>query len=97
MQTKNECRGAVVRSVAGRDRYRIFMITDVCSDGSPCVMIADGVLHKLSKPKKKNLCHLAVLAAADEDKTSNLTSDSALKSYLTAFETGRENDKSDSV
>lgn len=79
-------RGAVVRSVAGRDRHRIFMVTGACDDGSLCVMIADGALHTLSKPKKKNLRHLAVLAAADGGKTSNLSSDSALKAFLDAFE-----------
>lgn len=86
MYTDLVCRGSVVRSTAGRDRHRIFMVTGACDDGSLCVMIADGALHKLSKPKKKNLRHLAVLAAADEEKTSNLDSDSLLKSYLEAFE-----------
>lgn len=86
MYTDLVCRGSVVRSTAGRDRHRIFMVTGACDDGSLCVMIADGALHTLSKPKKKNLRHLAVLAAADEEKTSNLSSDSSLKSYLEAFE-----------
>ena len=86
MYTDLVCKGAVVRSIAGRDRHRIFMVTGACDDGDLCVMIADGALHSLSKPKKKNLRHLAVLAAADEEKTSSLRSDSLLKSYLEAFE-----------
>ena len=49
------CRGAVVRSLCGRDRYRLFMILQRCDGGSQCVWIADGALHPLSKPKKKNL------------------------------------------
>lgn len=88
MYTDCECLGAIVRSLKGRDRHRVFMITGACSDGSSCVLVADGVLHPLSKPKKKNLCHLAVLAAAGEDQTSHLSSDSALKSFLKAFEDG---------
>ncbi len=91
MYTFDVCRGAIVRSTAGRDKHRIFMVTGACDDGSLCVMIADGVLHKLSEPKKKNLRHLAVLAAADEEKTSDLNSDSALKSFLEAFEASGDN------
>lgn len=86
MYTDIVCRGTVVRSTSGRDKHRIFMVTGACDDGSLCVMIADGALHTLSKPKKKNLRHLVVLAAADEEKTSNLSSDMALKAFLDAFE-----------
>ena len=79
--------GAVVRSLAGRDRYRLYCIVDVCNEsGSPSVMIADGKLHLLSRPKKKNLRHLAVLAAAPDGETSYLCSDSALSDFLEDFE-----------
>lgn len=82
-------RGAVVRSIAGRDRYRLYAVVGAYAQSDPgtsCVMIADGALHKLSGPKKKNLRHLAVLAAAPDGETSYLSSDSALKAFLEEFE-----------
>ena len=86
MSGAEECRGAVVRSLCGRDRFRLYMITGRCDGDSQRVTIADGALHPLSKPKKKSLRHLAVLAAASGEATSVLSSDSELKSYLEAFE-----------
>ena len=79
--------GSVVRSVCGRDRKRIFVITGICQNVSDRVLIADGELHKLSKPKMKNLRHLAVLAAADNEVTSfHQGGDSELKRFLEDFE-----------
>lgn len=83
------CIGSVVRSKCGRDRKRIFLIVGVCNDGSGRVLVADGILHPLSKPKKKNLSHLAVLAAAGDKETSfSLSSDREISSYLLSFEEG---------
>ena len=48
--------GAIVRSLAGRDAKRVFMITALCedsSDGAVYVYVADGNLRKVGKPKKK--------------------------------------------
>ena len=53
------CIGAVVRSKAGRDRYRLYRIVGITEDGR--VQIANGVLHTLKRPKVKNLRHLEVL------------------------------------
>ena len=79
--------GSVVRSKCGRDRKRIFLIVGVCDDGSGRVLLADGELHPLSKPKKKNLSHLAVLAAAGAEDTSfQFGSDSEINDYLKSFE-----------
>lgn len=78
--------GSVVRSIAGRDRKRLFMIVGVCSDGSDRVMLADGHLHKISSPKKKSLRHIAVLAIAGEDQTSIPDEDEKLYEYLKGFE-----------
>ena len=81
------CVGSVVRSLCGRDRKRVFLIVGVCSDGTDRVLVANGALHTLKKPKKKNLTHLAVLAAAGEEETSfQMDSDSAIASYLKGFE-----------
>ena len=82
-------RGAVVRSKSGRDRYRVFAIVDVCSDGR--VLIADGKLHTLADPKKKNLRHLTVLAADGVAVTSlSKGSDHDLCEFLRNFEKARE-------
>ncbi|MBQ3528807.1 MAG: KOW domain-containing RNA-binding protein [Clostridia bacterium] len=81
------CIGSIVRSLCGRDRKRLFVITGVCKESSDRVLIADGELHPLSKPKMKNLRHLAVLAAAKDAQTSfHKVSDSELKKYLCDFE-----------
>lgn len=78
--------GAVVRSLTGRDKKRLFMIVGVCRDGSGRVMLADGHLRKISSPKKKSLRHLAVLAIADGDETSIPDEDEKLYEYLRVFE-----------
>lgn len=49
--------GAVVRSTKGRDAGRLFLIVGELDD--PYVLIADGDLRRLGKPKKKKIKHLA--------------------------------------
>jgi len=79
--------GYVVRSLCGRDRKRVFLIVGISPEGSGRVLVADGKLHTLEKPKKKNLAHLAVLAAAGEEGTSfRMDSDREIASYLESFE-----------
>ncbi len=46
----------LVLSVSGRDKNRIFMVTEVLD--SNYVLIADGMLRKLETPKKKKVKHL---------------------------------------
>ena len=89
---EQSCIGSVVRSLCGRDRKRIFMIVGICEGTSDCVYVCDGRLHPLSKPKKKNLRHLAVLAAATEEGTSILSgkSDEETFRYLESFEKSKE-------
>lgn len=48
--------GRVCISKSGRDQGRAFLITEVIEE--PYVLIADGALRRLSKPKKKKLKHL---------------------------------------
>jgi len=54
-------RGKFVLSAAGRDKDRIFAVTDVIDESF--VFIADGMLRKIEKPKKKKLKHLKILDA----------------------------------
>lgn len=48
--------GRVCLSRSGRDKGRYFMVTEVLNQDY--VMIADGVMRKLAKPKRKKIRHL---------------------------------------
>ena len=56
--------GAVVISKAGRDRGRAFLV--VGSADEEHVLLVDGCLRKLSRPKKKKLKHVRVEPAVVE-------------------------------
>lgn len=49
--------GAIVRSKAGRDKFRFFVVIDVVDNDY--VTIADGDLRKIDSPKKKKIKHLS--------------------------------------
>lgn len=78
------CIGAVVQSKTGRDRYRLYVIVGVTEDGR--ALIANGRLHTLEKPKKKNLRHLAVLRQGAAEASPYWDTDDALHAYLQDFE-----------
>lgn len=48
--------GQIVKSIAGHDKDRFYMIVQVEKDS---VTIADGKARKLGKPKRKNVLHIA--------------------------------------
>ncbi len=48
--------GQIVRSKAGHDKGNVFFIVGILDDGY--VLIADGDLRKVEKPKKKKIRHL---------------------------------------
>lgn len=50
--------GQVVRSRAGRDKGRIFLVLNIIDEQN--VLIIDGDLRKLDNPKQKKLKHLIV-------------------------------------
>jgi ribosomal protein L14E/L6E/L27E len=56
--------GCVVRSMAGRDKGRLFLAVGVA--GEAHLLIADGDLRKVEKPKKKKLRHLNATATQCE-------------------------------
>lgn len=58
MFTENIVPGQIVRSKAGRDADRYFIITKIINN--EYVLIADGDLRKIEKPKKKKIKHLVV-------------------------------------
>ena len=49
-------KGRIVQSTQGRDRGRYFLVLE--NLGGDLVMIADGLTHPLSRPKKKKTRHL---------------------------------------
>ncbi|WP_069650758.1 KOW domain-containing RNA-binding protein [Caloranaerobacter ferrireducens] len=59
METTSDIQiGQVVRSKAGRDKGRVFVVIDILDD--KYVSIVDGDLRRLDKPKKKKIKHLIV-------------------------------------
>ncbi|MBQ2723779.1 MAG: RNA-binding protein [Clostridia bacterium] len=81
---KNFELGDVVVSQKGRDAQMVFAVVQIDKDGF--VMIADGEIHPLKKPKKKNVKHLKCIGKL-ETIGNKLTSgakvfDSELKSAL---------------
>lgn len=56
--TNNLKVGQVVKSRAGRDSGRAFLIYEIIDE--QFVLVVDGDLRKLSNPKKKNVKHLIV-------------------------------------
>lgn len=66
--------GDVVQSIKGRDRYRVFLVTEIDeSDKVSPVVITDGRLHKLDEKKHKNPRHLRIISERVKiDKTALL-------------------------
>ncbi|HCX03843.1 MAG: hypothetical protein H0S78_04365 [Tissierellales bacterium] len=50
--------GQLVKSKAGRDKGKLFIIKDIIND--KYVYIVDGDLRKISNPKKKKIKHLII-------------------------------------
>lgn len=66
--------GDVVQSTKGRDRYRVFLVTEIDeSDKVSPVVIADGRLHKLDDKKHKNPRHLRIISEHDKIDKTNLS------------------------
>ena len=73
--------GRVVYSKAGRDRKRPFVIVGVTEEGA--VLIADGKLHPVAKPKRKNLRHLEIRDAVFGNFAAD---DAAIREFLRSYE-----------
>jgi len=81
--------GVVAVSKAGRDAGKYFIILEVQDDQH--VLIADGELRKVNKPKRKKLKHLWIRPYVAESirnclKEQKLLMDSDLRKALTVFE-----------
>ncbi len=72
--------GRIVRSLAGRDQGRLFVvIREVDED---FVLIADGDLRSMAKPKKKRRKHLRATASAMELPAQREPQDFEIRSAL---------------
>ena len=67
--------GTVVKSCAGRDRKRVFIVIgteELCGDTR--LLVTDGSLHPVSKPKLKNLRHVRVVGSLTDAEMDELKS-----------------------
>ena len=58
------CVGCLAYSTCGRDRKRLFCVVGVCDEDF--VLLANGDLRKLDRPKRKRLKHLKFTGARIE-------------------------------
>lgn len=74
----------VVRSKAGRDEGRLFVILDIINE--EYVLISDGKLRTEEKPKKKKLKHLALTdTVAEEIKSLILSNEKVTNAMIRKF------------
>ena len=67
--------GTVVKSCAGRDRKRVFIVIGTEeSRGDVRLVVTDGSLHPVSKPKLKNLRHVRVIGSLTDAEMEELKS-----------------------
>ena len=75
--------GWVVRSTAGRDKNRLFVV--VCaSDDINSVFVADGKLRKTGFPKRKNVKHVAFEGVRYDGEFE----DAAIREFLRSYKDG---------
>ena len=80
--------GCVVRSKAGRDEERLFIVLSL--EGEEFAYVADGDLRKVEKPKLKRLKHLAAVEGPESGLQQRLLAgerveNHELRACLTAF------------
>ncbi len=74
-------RGSVVKSIAGRDKDR-YQVVIACEGDR--ILVADGKVRKLAKPKPKNSRHLQNTGCVID--LDQIHSDRALKKALTMLD-----------
>lgn len=72
--------GQVVKSKAGRDKGRLFVILDIVDDFY--VLLVDGRLRKLESPKKKNIKHLGIYNHTIDDISEKKAKKEINNSYI---------------
>ena len=84
--------GSVVRSVAGRDRKRVFLVVGTDGEGSGArLLTVDGNLRRVNSPKRKNPGHVRVIGQLSEDETVRIgeLDDEAVRLLIERFDDGR--------
>lgn len=81
--------GRVVRSQAGRDAGKLYLVTGVAEPS--IVLLADGRGRRVANLKKKNIRHISVLAVVDKGIAAKIASglqvtDEDIRAALTACE-----------
>lgn len=67
--------GAVVRSTAGRDRHRVFIVCGLkYTDSYPLLAVSDGALRRMEQKKYKNPRHVKVIGHLTETEMDILRS-----------------------
>lgn len=79
--------GQVVKSKAGRDKDKLFLVLDIVDDNY--VMLVDGKLRKLENPKKKKIKHLMIYKSVIDDlsevKANNEINNAYIRKVLIPF------------
>lgn len=92
------CVGSIAVSIAGRDRYRYFMITGIADEESGMVYICDGKLRRVQSPKRKNLRHIKIIERGNKERIEMIGSgkltNKGLFKYLCEFEKNETSSKS---
>ena len=86
--TKYYCRGAVVKSIAGRESGELFIIMNVDKDYA---YLANGKSRPIESPKKKNFKHLHLLCKSENSglDLENITNAHLIK-YLKDYYKSRD-------
>lgn len=88
-ETQNLEKGQLVKSKAGRDKGRLFIIKEIINDKH--VYIMDGKLRKVSNPKKKKIKHLIVYKRIfkefqEQVKSNNEITNTFVKKLIETYE-----------
>ena len=74
--------GRVVRSTAGRDGGRLFVV--IAEVDQDFVLVADGSLRKIDRPKKKRRKHLYALPQLMPSIVNQMPEDHQIRNYIRA-------------
>ncbi len=81
--------GQVVKSKSGRDEGRMFFIIKIIN--KEYVLIADGDLRKIEKPKQKKIKHLAKINTISEELRNRILEEKAITNAFLRSELKRLN------
>lgn len=81
METTSDIKiGQVVKSKAGRDKNKIFVVTKIVDESS--VLLVDGKCRKLENPKKKKIKHLSVYKSILDSVSEKIANNNINNAYV---------------